>query len=44
MNNIPWTRIIHYYDKTKTLPLDSWILVPDIGGGRIIRELVQEYY
>jgi predicted dehydrogenase/threonine dehydrogenase-like Zn-dependent dehydrogenase len=40
INNIPGPRIIHYYVKTNTLPLDSWRLDPDIGGGRIIGELV----
>ncbi|GAF86363.1 unnamed protein product, partial [marine sediment metagenome] len=40
INDIPGPKIINYYVKTNILPLDHWALDPDIGGGRIIGEMV----
>ncbi len=38
--DVPGPKIINYYVKTNILPLDHWTLDPDIGGGRIIGEMV----
>jgi len=40
INDIPGPKIINYYVKTNVLPPDHWTLDPDIGGGRIIGEMV----
>ena len=40
INDIPGPKIINYYVKTNILPFNHWALDPEIGGGRIIGEMV----
>lgn len=40
ISDIPGPKIINYYVKTNTLPPDHWTLDPEVGGGRIIGEMV----
>jgi len=40
IDNFPGPKIIDYYVKTNLLPPNHWALDPDIGGGRIIGEMV----
>ncbi|MHA1193822.1 MAG: Gfo/Idh/MocA family oxidoreductase [Promethearchaeota archaeon] len=40
IDNFPGPKIIDYYVKTNFLPPNHWALDPDIGGGRIIGEMV----